>query len=155
MRSALILATRDELFSIEPETGALFWHVSVPDLRRLFEVGTALCVLTGRGVSFLELESGKALREVKLEFGPTAGLVTGDRLYVAGPGGAAALTATGDLLWSAKSAPKGGFSLKHFLSCKNAQGVETWREETAFADGRNNPGLLLGEQIAQPDLDFN
>ncbi|MFO0564448.1 MAG: PQQ-binding-like beta-propeller repeat protein [Polyangiaceae bacterium] len=154
-RAALIWATRNELFAVDPESGALRWRADVPDLRRMFRCETALLVVAEKGVWFIDEASGKTVRQVKLEFVPTAALLAGERLYVAGPEGSIALTVSGERLWSAKREFKGGFSAQQLYSCKDAGGQELWRELIAAAGGRDNPGLMLGDLTAQPDLDFN
>lgn len=153
--TALILFTKDELFAVEPDTGALFWRANVPDLRRLLRIGDTLFAVAGKGVSLIDAASGKALREVKLAFCPSAGLVSGERLFVAGPEGAAALTAAGDVLWSVGRETQGVLSMRQLLACRSADGIELRREVVAIAGDRANPGLMLGEQVAQPDFDVN
>ena len=151
--SPLIWATKQAIFAVDPESGALRWRADISELSRLFRLGERLFVLTTAGVSCIDIKSGKPLGAVPLEFQPTAGLATPNRLFVAGPDGAAAVTETGAILWSAKQEFEKGFTTKKSYVCKGHDGTELWKQPVVGSSRYDNPGLLLEEQIAQPDLD--
>lgn len=149
----LIWATKRAVFAIDPESGALRWRAETSVLRRIFRLGDRLFVLTIEGVVCLQMRDGRSLGVVPLSFVPTAGIASGNRLFVAGPGGAAALTDTGAVLWSAKQEFAEGFSLQQFYECTSHDGRRLWREQSSGAGRYDNPGLLYEQEVAQPDLD--
>ncbi|MBI5538353.1 MAG: PQQ-binding-like beta-propeller repeat protein [Deltaproteobacteria bacterium] len=149
----LLWATKRTIFAIEPATGALRWRRDISDLRRLFRVGSRVYVLTVSGVTCLDINSGQPIGEVALGFVPTAGIVAGDRLFVAGPDGAAALHEDGTLLWRAKREFGKGLTLQEFFRCQGRNGADLWAEPTVAAGTFSFPGLLFEDQVAQPDLD--
>ena len=149
----LIWATRNTIFAVEPETGALRWRFDIGKLKRLFRLGSRLFVLTVDGVTCLDLDNGRMIGALHLPFVPTSGIASGNRLYVAGPDGAAALTDQGGVLWSATQEHATGVSLKQHYICTNHAGQELWRYDVVSAGRYDNPGLVYGNQVAQPDLD--
>ena len=153
MTEPLVWATQHALFALDPETGELRWRYETSKLRRIFRLDDRLFVLTAAGVDCVDVATGHSIGRVPLGFTPTAGVHTGDRLFVAGPDGAAALTTTGEILWSAKHEHAKGFSLKSFYACARGDGTEMWRQECTSPSRYANPGLVLGDQVAQPDID--
>ncbi len=97
--------------------------------------------------------AGAQLGEIALGFGVDTGFVSGALLYVAGRSGFACVNADGTLVWKALRVMDAGWvTAKTALVCTDGNGVELWRTEdpgtTYVGDGQ---GLLLGDQVAQPD----
>ena len=151
----LIWATRSAVFAIEPSSGQLRWSCPVDHTQRIFLAGERLFAATRTGVTCIAMETGQIIGVAPLEFVPTAGIAAGQHLFLAGPAGAAGLTADGEVMWSIKQEIEKGFSMKQHLVCSAHGGAELWRRETAGSSRFDNPGLLLGERVAQPDLDSN
>lgn len=151
-RDPLIWSTQRAIFAVDPETGALRWRAHIAGVRRLFRLHERLFVLNAQGVSCLDAGSGEPLGTIELGFVPTTGLASREQLFFAGPTGAAALSPSGQVLWSVKEEAH-MTSERHFLSCEGPDGFPLWREEVRPQGSQpESPGLVYGEQVEQPSI---
>lgn len=157
----LVASNNDLLFGVDPKTGQLRWQQRLPSpATKLFRVGRRLFVgsteMTPEDARLrcFDLVAGTFLGEIALGFGVKAGFVRGDFLFVAGGSGFACLTAEGAVVWKALRVVDAGWvSSKVAFAGTDAAGNELWRSaETAGRSRDHGEGLLLGDDVAQPDM---
>ena len=153
----LVLSLPSRLVAVDPSSGARLWEMKLEEsARRLFMVGPNLLVCCGNvgsaEILCVEMASGRVLGQVDLGFCVTAGLVHGDRLYIAASGGAACVGVDGRIVWRAlvERAGKGLFEGSDMV-CRDATGRELWRIDQELQRVGDNVGLVLDGLIAQPD----
>jgi hypothetical protein len=144
----LIFTVRERVLAVDAESGALRWEQPLPGgAGRLFLVGETL-IVTGRSTTIahcFDVDGGAPQAKLDLGFRAETGLVRGDRLFLAGDDAIACITASGALAW-------GAWLEGRDLVFRNREGEELWRMTGArLGDTSINPGLLLGDQTAQPD----
>jgi outer membrane protein assembly factor BamB len=151
----LIVALRSQLLAVDPDTGAKRWHQKLPGgVTRLFKLETSVFVAQDRALRWFDIDTGEPLGTLDLGFAASAGIASGNRLFLAGDRIVACITAQGAIVWNAQV--EGVQTVRIFgedplpiLICRDAEGRELWRFEV---EGYNRPALLLGEIVAQPDL---
>ena len=140
---------------MDPDTGAKRWHQKLSsEVTRLFKLERTVFVAQDRELRWFDLDTGEPRGSIYLGFVASAGIASGDRLYLAGEKIVACITEQGAILWNAQV--EGAQKVRVFgadpspnLICRDAEGRELWRLPVS---GYNRPGLLLGEIVAQPDL---
>lgn len=164
MRSStppLVLALRNTLVALDPDTGAHRWKTSLPmAIRRLFpRVDAIIAVLAEarvRGaVVRVDRDTGMVLGSVELPFDPTgAALVSGDRLFLASEGGVACVSLRCELRWlgRVREATRGLYGSEATLIISKPDGTEITRLPVGSDASSEGAGLALGDQVCQPDL---
>lgn len=166
MRSAptaplLVLALRQTLVGLDPETGTHRWRAALPmQVRRIFPIeGAVLAVLadppTHGAVHVFDLATGMSRHSVQLDFDPSgAAILKNGRLYLASEHGVACLTTDCQLLWKGRicDVPRGLFGTVPTLVIRGPAGEERTQLEVGPQSASGNAGLLLGDVVAQPDL---
>jgi outer membrane protein assembly factor BamB len=158
-RTPLVMASKKLVIALEPETGHERWRRGLEQAAsRLFLASSRLFVTYADKIACLDYATGAVIGIVTVGFAVSAGFVRGERLFVAGSGGAACLAMNGTILWrvEAKSAQTlAGIRVGDVddLTAFDAAGNVLW---TAVVEGdderRMNVGLLLDAFVAQPDL---
>ncbi len=150
----LIWSAKSDLFALDPATGELKWKTSLPGhIQRLVRLANRLYVLDVHGLTCFDIETGQRYGAIPLEFVPSAVIATGDRLFLAGPEGAAAVSVDGSVIWSAKQEFAKGFTISQNVICTGGDGQELWTEKVSGSSRYDNPGMLFADQVAQPDID--
>jgi len=159
-REPLVLILKNLLIAVEPESGVEIWrHMLRAPASRMFLVESRLFVATGDLLACFDSTTGKEIGAVSLGFIVRAGFVRGQRLFLTGRGGAAVVTLEGNVLW--KCDPE---NIRHLISdgndddmhlfAKSASGDALWDAKLGGSGfSSRNSGLLLGNSVAQPDLD--
>jgi hypothetical protein len=157
----LVLALRQTLVGLDPETGAHRWRAALPmQVRRIFPIeGAVLAVLaeppTRGAVHVLDLATGMSRGSVQLDFDPSGAAILKDgRLYLASAHGVACLTTDCQLLWRGgmHDVPRGLFGTVATLVIRGPAGEERTQLEVGPQSVSDDAGLLLGDVVAQPDL---
>jgi hypothetical protein len=157
----VVLALRQTLVGLDPETGAHRWRAALPmQVRRIFPVeGAVLVVLadppTHGAVHVFDLATGMSRSSVQLDFDPSGAAILKDgRLYLASEHGVACLTADCQLLWKGgiREVARGLFGTVPTLVISGPAGEERTQLEVGPESVSGNAGLLFGDVVAQPDL---
>ncbi|MBL9025087.1 MAG: PQQ-binding-like beta-propeller repeat protein [Myxococcales bacterium] len=147
----LVMTLARSLLAVQAETGVMLWRLEIPaSARRLFRVGPRLMVITHAQVLCVDFASGTMIGAVDLPFQACNGVVNAGKLYVNGTNGAACIDQDGRVVWSVGSASTATFSTDFTMVCRAANGAELWRFDPGAV--RSPPALVVGDQVAQPDL---
>lgn len=147
----LVMTLALHLVAVHAQTGAMAWRLQLPAAaRRVFRMGARLMVVTHAQVLCVDLATGRQLGAVDLPFQPLNGLAREGQLVVSGTDGAACLDGDGRVLWAVSSVHDALRSMDFTVACRDAQGRDLWRLDLGAT--RTPPALLLGDEVAQPDL---
>jgi outer membrane protein assembly factor BamB len=136
------------LIAVDPDSGERLWSRPLErPVRRLLKAWRHLFVADAgepARIAWLDLATGEPRGVVDAGFVVTAALGAGTHVYFAGPDGALGLAADGSLVFRALL--EGGEVVG-----RDADGRELWR--VPAAGPRGDGVLLVGDAVAQPDID--
>lgn len=149
----LLLTIGQMLLAIDHASGELLWQLRLPTaVIRMFRAANRLLLVGSDRVFGVDIASAKSLGGSDLPFTPRTGLLHDGRLFLAGSSGVACLDLDCNLLWNAvRPAMTETWSFDFTLHCKREDGTELWDVDTGVTG--TAPGMCLGEEISQPDLE--
>ena len=141
---------------LDPATGRKVWEQPLPGTAsRFFVLEGRLFVLVDTNLLSFDRLTGAPLSTIKIPIHPSSIAVDGDCFYLADLGGAVCIRADGTMVWGfrhevMRQAWEGDIG-EEAIICRDARGEELWRMPVQTFNPNEGAGIVIGDQVVQPD----